>query len=229
MTGLMNEPMNEPGATLPDNQVPENPAPENPDSEDAAWVSIETPFPAEELRGFLDDPERLFRINSYLEFKRWDALGGGHYRIHFRNQSNDTTLATEISATPMDDGLRVVYADGLKTETVFRVEPGAEGGPAKLTVTDDYSGTPKEEREARVDEADKSLAQWGRDLHRYLHQWKRWSWLPGWRWYRRKVWQSMSPRGRRISYMLLVITALEFLAFLMVFFIFWLELDRFFG
>ena len=31
---------------------------------DAAWVSIETPFPPRRLQEFLRDPERLYRINS---------------------------------------------------------------------------------------------------------------------------------------------------------------------
>jgi len=195
---------------------------------DSAWVSIETPFPPEELRAFLDDVERLFRINSYWVFKEWNAAGDGRSHISFKNLSNDTVLETDITVEPDENGVTVLYSDGLKTSTRFQVEPQPDG-TAKLIVTDDYSGTGKEEREARIDEVDKSLVQWGRDFHTYLRLWKRWSWFPGWSWYRRRVWQSMQPMARRISYMLIIITALEFLAFLMVFTIFWLELDTYFG
>ena len=201
----------------------------NQEKGDAAWVTIETPFPADELRGFLDDVERRFRINSYLVFKEWKAIGENRYHFNLKNLSNDNTLETDITVTPDSGGVLVAYAGGLKTETSFRVEPGPENGPAKLIITDDYSGTAKEEREERIHEVDKSLVQWGRDIHQYLRLWKRWSWLPGWKWYRCRVWQSMQPMARRICFMLLVITALEFVAFLMVFTIFWLELDKYFG
>jgi hypothetical protein len=42
----------------------------------------------------------------------------------------------------------------------------------------------------------------------------------------RFVWQPMRPLGRRIAFLLIVITALEFVVFLMVFTVFWLELDK---
>ncbi len=202
---------------------------DQPGKKDAAWVTIETPFPADELRRFLDDVERLFRINSYWVFKEWKATGENRHHFRLKNLSNDNTLETDITVTSDSGGVRVAYAGGLKTETSFRVEPDPGGGPAKLIVTDDYSGTAKEEREERIHEVDKSLVQWGRDLHQYLRLWKKWAWLPGWKWYRRRVWQPMQPMARRICYMLLVITALEFIGFLMVFTIFWLELDKYFG
>ena len=74
---------------------------------------------------------------------------------------------------------------------------------------------------------DKSLIQWGHALHRYLRQWKRWSGVAPWRWYMRRVWQPMRPMARRIVFLLIMVTALEFIGFLMVFTIFWLELDKY--
>ncbi len=66
-------------------------------------------------------------------------------------------------------------------------------------------------------------------LHRYLRRWKRWSWLPGWKFYMRHVWQPMKPMARRISFILIVVTLAEFIVFLLVFAIFWLELDKYIG
>ncbi len=196
------------------------------DGEDAAWVTIETPFDAVELRPFLDDVERLYRINSLLVFEDWRQIDATHYRLQAKNLSNDRLLDLELDVETDDDGIVVRYSEGLKTATRFRVEPRPDGS-ANLIVTDDYSGTSPDEREARIDEVDKSLVEWGRSLHRYLRQWKKWSWVPGWKFYMRRVWQPMKPMARRICFILIVVTAAEFVAFLFVFTIFWLELDKY--
>ncbi|MAF95371.1 MAG: hypothetical protein CMM60_06415 [Rhodospirillaceae bacterium] len=193
---------------------------------DSAWVAIETPFDAKWLSGFLDDVERLFRINSLLVFENWQSLGNGEYQFEANNLSNEKTVKTRLKTVREGDTLTVTYSEGLKTTTTFRVEPKPDG-TADLIVTDDYSGTSADERKARIDEVDKSLVQWGRDLHLYLLMWKKWGWVPGWKWYMCRVWQPMRPMARRICYMLMMITMLEFIAFLMVFTIFWLELDKY--
>ncbi|MDH3594617.1 MAG: hypothetical protein OEM93_07165 [Rhodospirillales bacterium] len=198
---------------------------------DAAWVVVETGLEAEELFGFCQDVERLFRINPAYVFRRWEDLGGGIVRWAALNESNDREIDTRFSVERLPHGLAVTYASGLKTRTTFRVEPGGGpgGGGAKLVVTDDYSGTPEAEREARVDEVDTSLNSWGYGLHKYLRQWRRWSGLAPWRWYMRRVWQPMRPMARRIVFLLIVITALEFVGFLLVFAIFRLNLEGYLG
>ncbi len=199
-----------------------------PDNEDSAWVAIETPFDATELRGFLDDIERLFRINSLLVFDEWRQTGDDRYLLKAKNLSNEKTLETILDVVAGADRVTVTYSSGLKTATSFAIET-TPGGAAKLIVTDDYAGTAREEREARLDEVDKSLVQWGRDLHRYLRHWRRWSWLPGWKFYMRRVWQPMKPVARRICFILIMITAAEFVMFLFVVAIFVLELDKYIG
>ena len=189
---------------------------------DAAWVKIETPFPPQWLREFLSEPERLFRINSLLEIRHWEQKAPGRIRFEALNLSNGKELESELQLQHSDDGLEVGYRGLLKTATSFRIEPGESGG-ALLTITDDYSGTPEAERESRLDEVDRSLMQWGHDLHSYLRSWKRWSWLPPWRWYMTRVWQPMKPSARRITRWILWITAAELAAFLLVFTIFVIE------
>ncbi len=194
--------------------------------DDSAWVTIETAFDAKGLSGFMDDVERLFRINSLLVFENWQSLGDGEYQFKARNLSNDKTVTTGFKAVRKEDTLMVTYSEGLKTTTTFRMDSKPDGS-VDLTIIDDYGGSPTDERLARIDEVDKSLIQWGRDLRLYLLAWKKWAWLPGWKWYMRRVWQPMRPMARRICSMLIVITLLEFFVFLMVFTIFWLELDKY--
>ena len=200
--------------------------PLSPDNEDAAWVSIDTPFNAIELRDFLDDVERLYRINSMLVFENWEKTSDREYRLKLKNLSNGKLLETALNVDSTDDGISVSYQQGLRSTSTFRVESKGDG-KARLVVTDDYSGTPMSEREKRLDEVDKSLVNWGNDLYRYLRQWKRWSWVPGWQWYMRKVWQPMKPMGRRIAYILFVISAAEMILFLLVFTVFRLELSKY--
>jgi len=200
--------------------------PPSPDNEDAAWVSIDTPFNAKELRDFLDDVERLYRINSMLVFENWEKINDREYRLKLKNLSNGKLLETALNVDSTDDGISVSYQQGLRSTSTFRVE-SKDDGKARLVVTDDYSGTPMSEREKRLDEVDKSLVNWGNDLYRYLRQWKRWSWVPGWQWYMRKVWQPMKPMGRRIAYILFVISAAEMILFLLVFTVFRLELSKY--
>lgn len=196
------------------------------DSEDAAWVTIETSYSAADLRAFLDDVERLYRINNLLVFEEWSRLGENRYRLRVENLSNGRLFESDLEVESDADGITVRYAKGLRTATSFRVVPGA-GDRANLIVTDDYAGTSLAEREERIVEVDKSLVPWGIDIHRYLRRWKRWSWLPGWKLYMRRLWQPMKPMARRIAFMLWMVTAAEFVVFLLIFAIFWLELYQF--
>lgn len=196
------------------------------DSQDAAWVIIETPFAPQDLRLFLADIERLYRINPMLTFEDWQQTGEGEFLLRAKNANNGKLVDTRLTVARSEDGLDVRYANGLKTATTFRIEVRSGGG-ANLIVTDDYSGTPVAERESRMDEVDNSLIPWGEALHRYFRQWKRWSWLPGWKFYMRRVWQPMRPLARRIVFLLIVVTLLEFVVFLFVFTIYRLEMHKY--
>lgn len=192
--------------------------------QDAAWVTIPTRLPVAEVVDFCRDIERLLRINSMYEFEDWHETGPDSYAMKIHNLSNGQTLEVPFSVVRHADGVELVYGAGLKARTRFKVEPGPQG--ANLIVTDDYAGTPMTERESRAAEIDKSLVYWGNDLHRYLEQWRRWSAFRVWRWYMARVWQPMKPRARRVAFMVIVITALEFVAFLAVFLIFAMEWQR---
>lgn len=198
------------------------------DAEDAAWASINTSLPVERLIAFCrEDIERLFRINPMYEFEAWTPSEGGSISFKARNLSNDQTIETELKIAPQENGVRVEYLSGLKRSTEFRVESAPQG--SKLTVIEEYRELEASERDARMDEVDKSLVPWANYLQEYMVKWKRWGWLPPWRWYMRKVWQPMTPSSRRISYMIIWIMFAELLAFLLVFLVFWLEMDKYFG
>jgi len=187
--------------------------------EDAAWIRIPTALSQVELIEFCEDVERLLRINSHYEFQEWRPEGPNRFFVRARNLSNGCMIETALRVVARSDGMRIIYESGLKASTDFRVETAAANGQsaptsstgAVLVVTDDYSGKTKEEREARGAEVDTSLVSWGNDLQRYLRHWQRWSAFGAWRWYMRRIWQPMKPSARRISFILIVIGAIEIL------------------
>lgn len=174
--------------------------------EDAAWVRIDTRLSPADLAHFLDNVERLFRINPLLEFTAFETTGKDAGRLAGRNLSNGRAFATDVEILRGASAVEVRYAHGLKTSTSFRAEPAAAG--SCLVVTDIYSGS-EDERRARADEVDLSLTAWGRALYDYLHVWARWRWLAPWRWYMRRLWLPMTPSARRIVWMTWVISAVE--------------------
>lgn len=191
-------------------------------SRDAAWVTVPVPQDAGTLAKLCHDVEALFRVNPYLYFSVWKQTGPASYHAEFENQSNQQklTLDFEVTSGP-GQGFSVNYASGLKQRTIFAIESAADG--SRLTITDDYEGLPAAERTARTAEADKSLHAWGVALRAYFVRLKRWSWLPGWRWYLRRVWVPMKPSARRIVWLLYLITVVEFFFFLFVLLIWMIE------
>lgn len=195
--------------------------PPEPDT-DRAWVSIDTGLEPERLVDFCRDVERLFRINPYLEFSAWEHTAPRHHVCTVLNHSTGLTQRLEMDIKPeTGGGFSVYYDQGIKAYTRFEV--AARPGGSKLTITEDYTRLPPEERSQHLDEVDRSLSGWGQALHDYLRLQRRWAWFPPWRWYMRRLWLPMTPMARRVSYMLVVINGGFFALFVLVMLIYKLE------
>ncbi|MDH5327261.1 MAG: hypothetical protein OEZ68_05505 [Gammaproteobacteria bacterium] len=196
-----------------------------PDSEeqDRAWVCVELPISEAELFEFCQDIERLFRINPHLVFNEWSVLGKNEYRFTGVNSSQEQPFEFDVTmrVEPQDDGLLILYSDGLKKSTRLKVEPHSTG--SKLTITDEYTELGAEEKQERLHEVDRSLVIWATDIRSYLQQWKRWGKLGFYRWYMRRIWQPLKPMGRRITYMLIWISIFEVALIALGFAIYWAE------
>lgn len=190
-------------------------------SSDAAWVSLLTPQSPSALAKLCQDIEAIFRVNPHYYFKSWLKRGPAAYALEFENQSNQTNNSINIQVSAAAGGFTVSYDQGIKKRTVFSIEPTPQG--SKLTVTDDYESIPEPERAQRLLEVDRSLQAWGEALQLYFLRQKRWAWLPGWRWYMRRVWVPMKPSARRIVWMLYLITAAEFVFFVLIVLVWWNE------
>lgn len=194
------------------------------DSTDAVWASFLVSFPPDVVQRHCRDVEVMYRVNPYYYFDVWRRTGPETFHVEFENQSNKTHLSLDLNVMPESGrGLTIAYIGGIKKRTVFTVEPAREG--SRITITDDYDLLPIKEREERKAEVDKSLNAWAEALRIYFLRLKRWSWLPGWRWYLRRVWIPMKPSARRIVWLVYLITVAEFFFFLFVLLIYVLEQD----
>ncbi len=178
-------------------------------AEDAAWASLNTPLSVEQLKLFCRDIERLFRINPMLEFKQWQQLEADQFLFSSKNISQETAfeLETKLQLTELEDGFKLDYSQGIKSSTLFKIEPSEKG--SKLTITEQYQGASEEERKLRLNEVDQSLVVWANYLQKFLVMWHKWSWFAPWRWYMHKAWLPMKPTARRITYMILWISVVE--------------------
>ncbi len=196
-------------------------------SKDVAWASINTPCSVNELKLFCQDIERLFRINPMLNFKQWQMLDNQCYHFAGQNISQEEPFDFDLllNVSPIDNGIRIEYQQGLKACTFFIFEhiDAQTERSARLTIIDDYSAVSKTIRKQQLHTVDKSIAIWAEHLQRYLLSWKRWSHIGPWRWYMQNIWQPMRPSGRRIIYILLWVAMLEVALILLGAVIYYLE------
>jgi hypothetical protein len=191
-------------------------------AEDKAWTTIPTTLVPGELREFCRDLERLYRINPYVEFSAWSETAPGQIHAVFRNLSTMQDFNLDFTLVPeSENAFSVRYAQGIKAATRFEIQTGESG--SILVITDNYNQLSAEERAQRLDEVDKSLPAWGQAIFDYLRRHKRWGWIAPWRWYMRRVWIPMKPSARRVVWLLCLITVVEFLFFVFVALIWWLE------
>lgn len=189
---------------------------------DAAWVTVAMPMPLPELRDFCRDVERLLRINPMLEFRNLGREGANTLRATVRNLSNGREDALEMQCERESEDVFVLrYREGIKAHTRFCMQ--ASGSGSQLTIVDDYGRLPEEQRLARIAEVDHSLRAWGEALTEYAKHERRFGWLPLWGWYRRRVWLRMTPRARRITFVLLVVTFAEAAFAALVLAVYWAE------
>ena len=182
-----------------------------PNETDAAWASVELAVPADHIRRLLANPVLLLRINPCLEFERLEQSSRDKLSLAAINESNGCRIATDVRMIdqPSPPQLALHYATGIKRETRFAIEPVAGG--ARLTITETYG--PPGEGSTSLDEVDRSLLPWTAALRRHLKRGARFGWLPGYARLVEGFWLSMPPRQRRIAWLIIWTTPLEFVLF----------------
>lgn len=202
--------------------------------ENAAWISVDLPLAASELFDSLRNVERLLRLNPYLEILSWrepvpgPLSAGKRFQAETLNEVNglrqDRTLI--VADFIEGRGYTLRYDNGLKQSTIIGVEE-LTPHTSRLTIKDCYPDRlAQEEIDTRLIEVDKSLIPWGDAIRRYYVSRKAWGWLPLYGYLQNGPWLKMPPRHRRIARMIIWVSVLEFVVFLFVFLIYWLEMGR---
>lgn len=181
-----------------------------PDPRHRAWVTLATPWTPDALWIFLQDPERLCRINPYWHIMDWSRADDGRHCLRIRNEwSGETSTWTcRITRAEEEKTISITYDDGPKLFTRGMVQPGA-GGKAVLLL-EEYYRFPLEQGSSGVDH---TLIPWGGAIHRHLVGMTRWGWLPGYRWYVNRIHLTMPPVERRMVRLLALVSLLEFVVF----------------
>ncbi|MCX7156956.1 MAG: hypothetical protein NTW45_11020 [Rhodocyclales bacterium] len=194
----------------------------DPVREDLARAETQVPIDADAMFEFASDIERLLRLNPHLDIETWQRMPDG-MRFVAQNETTGQRIETAVRVETMRATRNIVlsYADGLKRATTLAVESG-DGQGCRLVVTEHYPSI-EDAQDPRVAEVDRSLIPWVNAIRRHLLDRKRWGWLPGWRWWHEGFMAGMAPRQRRIVRMIIWISVLEFVVFLFVAAIFWLE------
>lgn len=190
--------------------------------EDRARAETHIPLSPDALFEFVTDIERLLRLNPHLDIETWQRGPDGG-RFTALNEINGRRIETAIRVETKRATRSIVlsYADGLKRATTLAVEDD-DGHGCRLVVTEHYPVI-VDEKDPRVAEVDRSLIPWVSAIRRHLLARARWSWLPGWHWWHERFLPGMAPRQRRIVRMIVWVSLLEFVVFLFVAAIFWLE------
>ncbi|HNQ56584.1 MAG: hypothetical protein DPW12_01265 [Rhodocyclaceae bacterium] len=179
-------------------------------AENAAWVDVDLPQPAREVSGYIEDIERLLRLNPHLEIRRFEKTPQG-FDIEAFNEMNGLAVSGRLTfERPLPHALLLRHDTGLKLSTEFTLEPLGAG--SRLRIRETYRQPVDEAEMAQVD---RSLTPWGRSLRRHFLGLARWGNLPFYRWWRERVWLGMRPRERRLARLIVWSTVIEFLVFLL--------------
>lgn len=190
--------------------------------EDRACAETPVPISADAVFEFIADIERLLRLNPHLEIDTWQRMPGG-MRFAALNETTGRRIETvvRVETTRATRSIVLSYADGLKQATTLTVQDD-DGHGCRLVVTEHYPAI-EDAQDPRVAEVDRSLIPWVEAIRRHLIDRQRWGWLPGYRWWTGRFMPGMPPRHRRIVRMILWVSLAEFVVFLAVAAIFWLE------
>ena len=179
--------------------------------QNAAWVTIPTRLDAQTVLRLCFNVEWIYRLNPYLKIYSWQSKGGNLQEIEWENHSVEPVNKEIVRFTveTKENELQLIYQTGIKSKSLFIIEPMNEG--AHLTLVDDYGDRGEHDR----NKVDRSLHIWGQALQTFFNRYRIFRYIPFADYLIDRIWIKLSPLARRITYILLLITFVELVALLL--------------
>ncbi len=164
----------------------------------------------------IKDIRRLIRFNPYYEIKVFKGIGADTYEMLLRNEANnfEEKQILRVKRYDADKRIEIKYDSnsGRKIVTTFDVRSAVEGIRIVAEDTFDLSGIDKDKV---MDVIDRTIPYWLSQIRAYFKLLEKKTLLNNIRlFYKERIWLEMSPFGRRVARLILILTALETLLIL---------------
>jgi hypothetical protein len=171
---------------------------------------------ADTAYNLIKDIRRLIRFNPYYEIKDFKEIGADTYEVFLKNEANnfEEKQILRVKRYDADKMIEIKYDSniGRKLITTINVRPAVEGIRIVAEDTFDLSGIDKDKS---TDVIDRTIPYWLSQIRSYLKLLEKKTILNKIKlFYKEKIWLEMSPFGRRVARLILILTALETLLIL---------------
>ncbi len=171
---------------------------------------------ADTAYNLIKDIRRLIRFNPYYEIKDFKEISADTYEMLLRNEANnfEEKQILRVKRYDADKRIEIKYDSnsGRKIVTTFDVRSAVEGIRIVAEDTFDLSGIDKDKV---MDVIDRTIPYWLSQIRAYFKLLEKKTLLNNIRlFYKERIWLEMSPFGRRVARLILILTALETLLIL---------------
>lgn len=160
----------------------------------------------------LKDIRRLLRFNPYYEIKNFREIGADTYEFLLRNEANkfEEKQVLRVKRYDADKKISIEYDSnsGMKTMTTFDIQTADKG--IKITAEDNFDLSKISDKEKISEIIDRTIPYWLSQIRSYLKLLEKKTLLNKIKlFYKEKIWLEMSPFGRRVARLILILTVLE--------------------
>lgn len=160
----------------------------------------------------LKDIRRLLRFNPYYEIKNFREIGADTYEFLLRNEANkfEEKQVLRVTRYYADKKISIEYDSnsGMKTMTTFDIQTADKG--IKIAAEDNFDLSKSSDKEKISEIIDRTIPYWLSQIRSYLKLLEKKTLLNKIKlFYKEKIWLEMSPFGRRVARLMLILTVLE--------------------
>ncbi len=182
-------------------------------------ITDEIYIDADTAYNILKDIRRLFRLNPYYEIKNFKEISADTYEMLLRNEANkfEEKQVIRVTRYNADKKISIEYDSnsGMKTITTFDIQAAGKG--IKIAAEDSFDLSKISDKEKTSEIIDRTIPYWLSQIRSYLKLLEKKTLLNEIKlFYKEKIWLEMSPFGRRVAKLILILTVIETLFILAI-------------